>query len=80
MKVVINTNKSEQQNITIRPTEIVSGSENDLNITTMVSYDGIFVTPYSKIDPGIYDFYFNGQKIAIGITLQQGLHDYSCGV
>ena len=73
--VVINKNKSEQQNITIRPTEIIPGSENDsniFNVTTTVSYEGIFVTPYSKLDPGIHDFYLNGQKIASGITLLQG--------
>jgi len=74
-KVVFNANKDEAQKLIIRPAGIVPDSENDNHIIdaeTEASYEGISVTPYGKIDPGIYDFYWNGEKVASEITLPQG--------
>merc|ERR1739846_109295 len=74
-KVVFNANKDEAQKLIIRPAGIEPGSENDIHIIdaeTKASYEGISVTPYGKLDPGSYDFYWNGKKIASEIILFQG--------
>jgi len=75
-KVVFNAIQSnEAQKLIIRPAGIEPGSENDIHIIdaeTEASYEGISVTPYGKLDPGSYDFYSNGKKIASEIILFQG--------
>jgi len=74
-KVVFNANKDEPQKLLIRPSGIEPDSENDNHIIdaeTQASYEGISVTPYGKIEPGTYDFYWNEEKIASEITLPQG--------
>ena len=74
-RVVFNANKDEPQKLIIRPAGVEPGSENDNHIIdaeTQASYEGISVTPYGKIEPGTYDFYWNGEKIASEITLPQG--------